>query len=151
MSTLSHAFTKTDTATSGWLIDDDVVRLRQWGTDIVHELPQPPSDGCTVGAAGTCAIRLHDPSRMVSRQHARLVRDRDRWLLVDLDSKNGLREEGVLRSEIALEPAAEIGIGGIALIAESRRSIELRGYLARMLGCGADRTAIVDQIGRAHV
>jgi pSer/pThr/pTyr-binding forkhead associated (FHA) protein len=146
---LIQAFTKTDSATGEWLLDDEVIQLRQWGTDVVHKLPKLPSDGCTAGAASDCEIRIDDPSQMVSRRHARLVREGGQWLFVDLDSKNGLRLDGARRSEIVLEPAIEIGIGGVILVAESPRSIELRGYLARMLGSAADRIAIVDHALRA--
>lgn len=86
---------------------------------------------------------------MASRAHARLVRDRGRWLLVDLGSKNGVRVDGALRKEVVLEPGLEIEIGGVILIAESPRSIELHGYLSRLLGRGADRAAIVDHALRA--
>jgi pSer/pThr/pTyr-binding forkhead associated (FHA) protein len=149
MTMVTHAFTKTDSAANEWAIDDDVVRLREWGTDTVHGLPQPPVDECTVGAAETCGIQLDDPSRLMSRLHARLVRDETKWVLRDGDSKNGVRLDGARRSEIVLEPGLEIGIGGITLIAESALSIALRGFLARLLGWGSDRVEIVDQALRA--
>lgn len=144
MSTTVQAFTRTDRSASEWAIDDDVVRLREWGTDRMHGLPLAPIQECTVGAIDTCGIRLDDPSHMVSRLHARLVRERGKWLLVDLDSKNGLRVDGARRSQIALAPGLEIGIGGMTLIAESPLSIELRCFFARLLGWRSDRTELVD-------
>ena len=141
--------TRTDAAAREWTIDDQVMRLREWGTDMVRVLPAPPVSGWTVGAGPDCAVRLDDPSGRVSRVHAALVHDDRRWLLRDLSSKNGVRIDGARRAEVALEPGVEIGIGGLTLIAESMRSIALRGYLSRILGWAADRTEVVDHALRA--
>jgi FHA domain len=145
--------TKTDPAASEWAIDDSVMRLREWGTDTVRVLPPHNTDTWTnewtIGAAETCAFQLEDPSGRISRLHARLVRDRARWLLRDLGSKNGVRLDGARRDEIVLEPGAEIGIGGVTLIAESGRSVVLRGFLARLLGWRSDRTEVVDHALRS--
>jgi len=146
---LTGASTKTDVAINEWAIDDGVMRLRQWGTDMIRLLPAPPTDECTIGAAETCAVQLDDPSGRVSRVHAQLVRDRARWLLRDLGSKNGVRLDGARRTEAVLEPGVEIGIGGITLIAESGRSVALRAFLARALGWRSDRTDAVDHALRS--
>jgi len=141
--------TRTDVAASEWSIDDQVMRLRMWGTDMIRPLPWPPVTDCTVGAAEDCALRLDDPSGRISRIHARLIHDQTRWLLRDLGSKNGVRLDGARRTEIVLEPGIEIGIGGLTLIAESRRSVALRGFLARLLGWRSDRTEVVDHALRS--
>jgi len=141
--------TKTDAAANEWAIDDDVMRLREWGTDAIRMLPAPPVSEWTIGAAETCALRLDDPSGRVSRLHARLVRDETRWLLRDLGSKNGVRLDGARRTEIVLEPGLEIGIGGITLIAESGRSVALRGFLSRVLGWRSECTDLVDHALRS--
>jgi hypothetical protein len=78
-----------------------------------------------------------------------LVRDQAGWLLRDLGSKNGVRVDGSRRPEIALAPGGEIGIGSITLIAESGRSIALRGFLARVLGWSGDRTEVIDHALRS--
>jgi hypothetical protein len=140
----TQVFTKTDTATSGWAIDDDVIQLRRWGTDAIHPLPLPPTDECTIGAAEACDLRLNDPSGRVSRLHARLVRVKAKWLLRDARSKNGVRADGLRRGEIFLEPGLEIRLGGITLIAESIRSNTLRAFLARLLGWDSSRIEFVD-------
>jgi hypothetical protein len=141
--------TKTDVAATEWSIDDGVMRLREWGTDTIRVLPAPPTDEWTVGAAHTCALRLDDPSGRVSRLHARLVREQAKWLLRDVGSKNGVRLDGARRTEIVLEPGAEIGIGGLTLIAESGRSVALRGFLARLIGWRSDRIEVVDHALRS--
>jgi len=145
--------TKTDPAVSESSIDDRVMRLRQWGTDIIHVLSQPPAIGpieLSIGSADTCSIRLHDPTGRISRLHARVARrNENKWLLGDLASKNGVRLNGAHCSLIELEPGDEIGIGGLTLIAESRRSVGLRGFLARLLGWRTDRTEAVDHALRS--
>jgi hypothetical protein len=146
---LNGASTKTDVAASEWVVDDIVMRLREWGTDTIRLLPPPPTNEWTIGAADTCALRLDDPSGRVSRLHARLVREDSHWRLRDLGSKNGVKIDGARRREIVLEPGAEIVIGGVTLIAESSRSVALRGFLARMLGWRSDRIEVVDHALRS--
>ena len=131
-----------------WSIDDNVMRLREWGTDTIRVLPQPHNEW-TIGAAETCTLQLDDPTGRVSRVHARLIHDGAKWLLRDLGSKSGIRLDGARRNEIVLEPGAEIGIGGLTLIAERGRWIELRGFLARLLGWRSDRTEVVDHALRS--
>jgi hypothetical protein len=141
--------TKTDATASEWAVDDHVIRLRGWGTDLICPLPAPPIVECTVGAAESCGLRIDDPSGRVSRLHARLVREHTKWLLRDLGSKNGVWLDGARRTEIVLEPGVEIGIGGVTLIAESGRSIALRAFLGRVLGWRSDRIETIDHALRS--
>jgi hypothetical protein len=136
-------------AASEWVINDVVMRLREWGTDTIRFLPPPPINVWMVGTDDDCALRLEDPGGHVSRRHAQLIRDHARWLLRDLGSKNGLRLDGARRSEIVLEPGAEIGIGGLTLIAESGRSVALRAFLSRLIGWRSDRIEVVDHALRS--
>ena len=145
--------TKTDAAVSEWSIDDRVMHLREWGTDIIHVLSQPPAIGpieLSIGSADTCSIQLHDPTGRTSRLHARVARSNEhKWLLGDLASKNGVRLNGAHCSLIGLEPCDEIGIGSLTLIAESRRSVGLRSFLARLLGWESERFEVVDHALRS--
>ncbi len=134
--------TKTDLGADAWAIDDEVVRLREWGTDLSY--PLPAGAEVTIGSAETCTLQLTDPSGCLSRQHAQLVREGTRWIAHDLDSKNGMQLDGVRRPKAPLEPGSELGVGGITLIAESPRLIALHGYLARILGWSSDRSEAVD-------
>jgi len=147
------ASTKTDAAINKWSIDDRVIRLREWGSDTIRVLPQPSLLGpaeVSIGSAETCSLPLHDPTGRVSRLHASLVRESENnWLLRDLSSKNGVRLNGAHCSQIGLEPGDEIGIGGLTLIAESRRWIALRGFLARLLGWRSERFPVVDHALRS--
>ena len=134
---------------SEWAIDDRVTRLRDWATLRIRPLPLPPTRECWVGTGEKCEIRLEDPTRQVSRRHVRLVREETTWTLYDNGSKNGIKLDGAKRSTIALVPGVEIGIGGVTLIAESARSVQLRNFLARVLGMDPSRAEVVDRAFRA--
>jgi hypothetical protein len=134
--------TKTDLGVEAWPIDDDVVRLREWGSDRIHPLPADPE--LTLGSSEICSHPLVDPTGRLSRQHARLTREAGRWIAHDLDSKNGLWLDGVRRPKFLLEPGTELGLGGLTLIAESPRLIALHAYLARVLGWADARRDAVD-------
>jgi FHA domain-containing protein len=141
--------TKTDLAANEWVIDDNVRRLREWGTDTICVELDPLTGEWTIGTGESCTVQLDDPTGHVSRMHARLIRDQAGWLLRDLGSKNGMKLDGARRSEFVLEPGAEIGIGGLTLIAESSRSVALRGFLARILGWRSERIEVVDHALRS--
>lgn len=144
---MAASTTNQELARDTWSANDDVVRLREWASDRIHALPFRSPDAITevtLGAAEACSVRLVDPSRRLSRQHALLSRVGTRWLARDLDSTNGMRIDGVRRTEAALEPGTELGLGGVTLVAESPRRIALRGFLARILGWTSDRGALVD-------
>lgn len=129
--------TGTDAAAPSWTINDDLIRLRVRGTNRLYPLPRLDSGASAdllVGTSEECEIRLDDPKQMASRRHARLVRVDAHWSLLDLKSKNGLRVGGVKQPVVRLDPGIEVGIGGLTLVAESMRSIELSTFLARLLG-----------------
>jgi hypothetical protein len=138
--------TKTDVVAREWSLTDDVIRLRDWATDRIRSMP-PLTEACLIGSSGSCGIRLDDPH--VSREHARLFHDGSAWWVRDLGSKNGVRESGIQTPVFQLKPLTEIGIGGVTFIAESGRSIALRGFLRRVLGWGSDRTEEADVALRA--
>jgi hypothetical protein len=150
------AVNQSDIASAPNAISNEVIRLREWGTDRAHMLPQPssvpdrfgdaPPDG-VVGSAKGCEVRLIDPR--VSPRHAQLAYHRQQWWIRDLGSAAGLREDGAPRAEFALVPGAEISVGPKTLIAESRRSIVLRNFCTRMLGFGSDCMPAVDRALRA--
>ena len=139
--------TKLDPITEEWSISDDVVQLREWGTDRVHGLP--PDGTGLIGTDEGCRIRLEDQTRRTSRRHARLRREAEKWIIEDAGSKNGLWLDGARRDAFLVEPGVEIGIGGLTLLAESTRLIAIRRFLARLLGWTSDRKAIVDHALRS--
>lgn len=143
------AATKTDCGVTEWRIQDEVTHLRGWGTDLALSLPPPPVDCALLGTADTCGkLQLVDPSGHTSREHARLQRQKRGWTVVDL-SKNGVRVDGARRTEVLLAPGIELGVGNLILIAESRLYVELRRFIARLLGWGSNKNAAVDFALRA--
>ncbi len=136
--------TTTDTLSKDWAIDDDVIRLRLWATDIAYPLIAGDQRRLVVGTAPTCTIQVHDPSNLTSREHAYLERASGRWSIVD-QSKNGLYLDDQPCKRFALTPGSEIGLGRyVTLIAESARTIALRAALARMIGWSAARAESID-------
>src|SRR5262249_25354010 len=115
--------TSADPAAAGWTIDDPVTRLRVLGSERVFDLTT--SHRWMLGSSPGCPPRLDDPPRRVSRRHAKASREGEVWTLTDLGSTNGLRVNGERRRSIQLAPGDEVELGGLTLIAESCRSMEL--------------------------
>ncbi len=134
-----------------WMIDDDVVRLREWGSERAYELPTTTESFAewTIGSGSGCEIRLVDVWRMVSRRHAHLVRGYGGWIMHDADSKNGLWLDNGRRAAIGLSPGVEVGIGSLTLIAESSRLVALRSFLSRLLGWSDACRGVVDRALRS--
>ena len=126
-------------------ISNEVIRLRQWGTDRICALPGPPFPDCFVGRLEACALRLTD---LRASPGPRLTYMRQQWWIQDFGNECGLRQDGIPREVFALEPGVEIGVGPTTLIAESLRSIALRDFCIRLLGRKHD-SGEVDQALRA--
>lgn len=141
MTTLGKLFTETDEATGDWMIDDEVVQLREWGTWVTYRLPPSPVAELTIGTDPACGLQLADRSGGAPAVHARLVRDGARWRLVEDAGHGG---DGGQRATSVLAPGHEIAIGGVTLIAESPASIALHNFLARLLGWEIERLRHVD-------
>jgi len=128
-----------------WLIEDGPTHFRRWGTDVGHPFPATTTAGeWILGAADGCWLQLQDEESRVSRQHARLVNDNGRWLVVDLGSKNGVYQDGARRSSVPLAPGVGLGVGDITLITGSPRLSALREVVARLIGWSEERREDVD-------
>jgi pSer/pThr/pTyr-binding forkhead associated (FHA) protein len=68
----------------------------------------------TIGRAADAPLRLDD--RMVSRSHARILREGGRWRIVDAGSTNGFSVNGKPVKEADLNPGDEIAIGPFRLV-----------------------------------
>jgi hypothetical protein len=123
-----------------WPARDDIIRLREWGTDRVHVLERSPS-GEIIGSARASALRLDDPS--ISPRHALVAYEHPRWRIWRLDSRGELQQDGAAREEFTLDPGVELGVGATTLVAESPRSIALRDFCSRLLGWDRD-LAVID-------
>ena len=71
-----------------------------------------------IGRSKTSDISLPDDKK-VSRNHARLERDGDRWIIVDLSSTNGTFVNGEQVDQKKLASGDEVRIGGTTLIFRS--------------------------------
>lgn len=77
------------------------------------ELPEPPLEpdrrALVIGRSLGCDVTLSDPT--VSRWHAELVRDDDRWVVRDMGSTNGTRVNGWRVRRAVLEPGDVVALG----------------------------------------
>lgn len=133
-----------------WTIDDPVIALRNLATGRTYEMPRTDVPAILhVGRASNCVFQIHDPLGCVSRHHAELVHEDGEWMMRDLGSKNGIWEDGVRRAAIILSPGIEIGLGSQHVIVESARLLELRAFLARLIGWEPERRVAIDRAVRA--
>ena len=140
----------TRTATTGlptWLDRDEVIHLRERATDNAYPLPTAEVTELTIGSASRekpSDIQLVDPTGLLSRRHARLVRRGAAWLIEDTGSKNGTHQDGNRNPRFRIVPGVEVGVGGVTLLAENQTQIDLRKYLKRVLGWDAATLPAID-------
>ena len=75
---------------------------------------QAPPEKITIGRDSS--NELHLEGKKLSRHHAMLEPDGDRWLLTDLGSRNGTLVNGEAIKEYHLRPRDEIQIGDIVIV-----------------------------------
>jgi hypothetical protein len=129
---------------TSWYIDDAIVRLRLWGTEYAHPLPESRVP-LKLGSGPSCEVQLHDKAGRLSREHAILVPEPTGWEIHDLASKNGLWVDGSRTTKMTLQAGVKIQLGGLKLIAESLKFIALRSLVCRLLGWAPARQADVDE------
>ena len=77
--------------------------------------PTGPATSYTIGRDGACDLLIEDTS--VSRWHACLVREGDRWLLSDTGSTNGTRVNGWrVRQPVLVQPGDYVSFGSAVFI-----------------------------------
>jgi hypothetical protein len=79
--------------------------------------PSGPGEAAsfTIGRDGACDLLIEDTS--VSRWHARLVREDDRWLLSDTGSTNGTRVNGWrVRQPVLVQPGDYVSFGSAVFV-----------------------------------
>jgi FHA domain/Domain of unknown function (DUF1707) len=87
-----------------------------WNARRVPGIALPALDGepVAIGRSRECQCVVAEPS--VSRRHARLRREGERWFLRDLGSRNGTRVNGVhVTEETEVRPGDRLSLGGVAL------------------------------------
>ncbi len=92
------------------------------------EVPEPPPGAddraLVIGGSIGCDLVLGDPT--VSRWHAELVRDRDRWIVRDIGSTNGTRVNGWRVRRAVVEPGDVLALGAQRLVMRPRRAAVTR-------------------------
>jgi hypothetical protein len=102
-----------------WMAELTAELQAAWYAPRVPRLALPANGQMTIGRAPGCDCQLSDPT--VSRKHAQLLHDGDRWLLRDLGSRNGTRLNGMrVSGEIEVRPGDYIGLGDVRLRAALR-------------------------------
>jgi pSer/pThr/pTyr-binding forkhead associated (FHA) protein len=85
-------------------------------------VPEPPSEpdarALVIGRSVACDLTLSDPT--VSRWHAELIRDGDRWIVRDMGSTNGTRVNGWRVRRAVLEPGDVLALGAQRVVLRGR-------------------------------
>lgn len=123
--------TETDPSAATSLVEETIVRLREWRTHNLKDIKG--REEYTIGAENTCWWTLADPTRQLSRLHAQLSFDGQRWILTD-KSKNGVHVGDIKYDQLVVRPGMAFRLGSLTIVAEGAREIELRTYLLRILG-----------------
>src|SRR5215210_3154171 len=95
-----------------------------WSRPRVPSLALPRAEGIRLmlGRAPNCDCVL--PEECVSRHHAQLWREGERWLLRDLGSRNGTRVNGMRVTEgVEVRPGDRLSLGGAAYRLRGRPGI----------------------------
>jgi hypothetical protein len=98
-----------------WLSGLDADLEAAWSRPRVPSLALPRAEGLrlVIGRASNCDCVL--PEDCVSRRHAQLWREGERWFLRDLGSRNGTRVNGMRVIErVEVRPGDRVSLGGAA-------------------------------------
>jgi pSer/pThr/pTyr-binding forkhead associated (FHA) protein len=106
----------------------------------LQEIPMTKST-LTIGRVGKNDIKIENLA--VSRQHAKIVRDGDRYIIEDLNSLNGtfINEKRVMKGILRNKDEILVGKHTLVFIDEEERPIEMRKDIDISL---AEKTVILD-------
>ncbi|MBC8202651.1 MAG: FHA domain-containing protein [Planctomycetes bacterium] len=98
------------------------------GPDLGNTFPLPQGEPQLIGRSSE-SLPLTDPT--VSRRHAELTPDGDKWFLRDLESSNGTFLNGRrLVDRVALRPSDEVGCGSTLFLISERTSLPTETILS---------------------
>ena len=87
--------------------------------EVAEPPPDPDGRPLLIGRSPRCDLVLGDPT--VSRKHAELVREEDRWIVRDLSSTNGTRVNGWRVHRAVVARGDVLTLGGQRLVFGRRR------------------------------
>ena len=108
----------------GWLLIPDGSGPIALVSDIVVLGRRPVPDP---GRPGAQVIALADPTRTVSKTHARLERRGDAWFITDLSSTNGTLLPGLLGADVELPAGEEAEVADRFLLGDATLRLQRRG------------------------
>ena len=125
--------------------------------NVLRLIPEPGGDPVEVdrdqvliGRDPACEIHIRDAS--VSRQHAEIRREGDDWVIIDLNSGNGVRVDGVLTTQGTLLPAQRIEFGNVCFRVEIDRGDDgATVILGRSPLASTNSTPGLDPSSRVHL
>ena len=106
-------------------------------------------DTVTIGRGASSTIQLADDQ--VSREHARIERKDDEYVIQDLGSSNGLILNGLQIQESVLEPGDEIEIGNATLVFEPSYELKRAGNTDRRILLFSDAEVGLTSVVRSTV
>ena len=108
-----------------------------------------PLDGAPLGIGRSSRNVVHLPDSTVSKEHAEVVRDGERWLLRDLGSRNGTRLNGSdVREPAALHDGDVIEVGSVLLRVQAGRDEVVTRFAAATGIVSSVRLQAQDFLGR---
>ena len=105
-----------------WVSALDADIAAAWARPRVPSLALPSSDGVRLSVGRSPSSDCVVPEDCVSRRHAELRRDGQRWFLRDLGSSNGTRVNGMrVIEETEVLPGDRLSLGGAVYRLRARR------------------------------
>jgi hypothetical protein len=129
--------------------NDEVFRLREWGTHRMVSLQVLAGRQDHTGSVSTSALEIVGQNLTRGIRGLELTCEGHSWRLNDWEGAADLKQDGISTREVTLLPGTEVTIARRILIAESPRTIALQAFLSRLLGWSDRCIEVVDQALRA--
>jgi hypothetical protein len=115
--------------------DDEVIGLREWGTNVLFPL-RVPADSSQVGTANATTLQWlrGDRDPPITANGVELVYENETWRVKDGSDVSSVMQNGDPTREASLRAGTEVTVAHRTFIAESARSIALRNFCSRLLG-----------------
>ena len=95
-----------------------MMRLAIYRAGVPDRYADIPQTIARIGRASENDVVLEDPTKGVSRIHAELRREQGRWVIVDLNSQNGVHVGGRRVTREVVDPGTPITVGPYEIVLE---------------------------------